>query len=164
MSTTETNNAEVIAYTDGACSGNPGPGGWGVWLRYGRHEKSLCGGERHTTNQRMEMQAAIEALRALKRSCKVTIVSDSRYLIQGMTEWLDGWKRRGWKTSQKQPVANQDLWQQLDTLAAAHRVQWRWVKGHAGDEGNERADQLARSAIPETRKHDAQTDHLAGGC
>ncbi|RMH52365.1 MAG: ribonuclease HI [Zetaproteobacteria bacterium] len=140
--------SEVIAYTDGACSGNPGPGGWGVWLRSGEHERELCGGAEHTTNQRMEVQAAIEALKALKHPCRVTIVSDSSYLIKGMTEWIHGWKARGWRNSQKQPVANRELWQELDALAARHQVTWRWVKGHAGDEGNERADLLARQGIP----------------
>ena len=144
MSTSKT----VIAYTDGACSGNPGPGGWGVWLKYGEHEKELCGGELHTTNQRMEMQAAIEALKALKRPSTITIISDSSYLVKGMTEWIHGWKRRGWKNSQKQPVANRELWQQLDQLASIHRVSWQWIKGHAGHPGNERADELARRGIP----------------
>jgi len=140
----------IIAYTDGACSGNPGPGGWGVWLRCGEHEKELCGGEAHTTNQRMEMQAAIEALKALKRPSSITIVSDSSYLVKGMTTWIHNWKKRGWKNSQKKPVANQELWQQLDTLATTHQIQWQWVKGHSGHEGNERADELARCGIPKT--------------
>jgi len=146
---TAMHNNTVIAYTDGACSGNPGPGGWGVWLRYGEHEKELYGGETHTTNQRMEMQAAIEALKALKRSSTITIISDSSYLVKGMTQWIHGWKKRGWKNSQKKAVANQELWQQLDALASIHQVQWQWIKGHAGHAGNERADELARKGIPQ---------------
>jgi len=138
----------IEAFTDGACSGNPGPGGWGVWLRYGSHEKELCGGEAHSTNQRMELQAAIEALKALKKPSEITIYSDSKYVIQGITEWVDGWKKRGWKNSAKKPVANQDLWEKLDVLNQHHRVTWQWVKGHAGHEGNERADELARKGIP----------------
>ncbi|MDX8412863.1 MAG: ribonuclease HI [Mariprofundales bacterium] len=143
----------IIAYTDGACSGNPGPGGWGVWLRCDGHEKELCGGERHTTNQRMEMQAAIEALTALKQPCSITIISDSSYLVKGMTEWIHNWKKKGWRNSQKKAVANQELWQQLDTLATVHQVKWQWIKGHAGHEGNERADALARRGIPKAIKN-----------
>ena len=139
----------IEAFTDGACSGNPGPGGWGVWLRYGEHEKELCGGEDDTTNQRMELQAAIEALKALKRPSKITIYSDSQYVVQGITEWIDGWKKRGWKNAAKKPVSNQDLWEALDQLNHIHQVTWQWVKGHAGHEGNERADALARQGIPE---------------
>jgi len=138
----------IEAFTDGACSGNPGPGGWGVWLRYGKHEKELCGGEAHSTNQRMELQAAIEALKALKKPSKITIYSDSKYVIQGITEWISGWKKRAWKNSAKKDVANQDLWLQLDALNNLHNVTWQWVKGHAGHEGNERADELARQGIP----------------
>jgi ribonuclease HI len=141
-------SSEVIAYTDGACSGNPGPGGWGVWLRAGAHEKELFGGEPHTTNQRMELRAAVEALRALKRPCHITIYSDSRYVIQGITEWIRNWKRNGWKTAAKKDVVNADLWQQLDQACAGHTIQWQWVKGHAGNEGNERADELARRGVP----------------
>jgi len=140
--------SEVIAYTDGACSGNPGPGGWGVWLRAGEHEKEFFGGEAHTTNQRMELRAAVEALRALKRPCHITIYSDSRYVIQGITEWIRNWKRNGWKTAAKKDVVNADLWQQLDQACAGHTIQWQWVKGHAGNEGNERADELARRGVP----------------
>ncbi len=140
---------EVEAFTDGACSGNPGPGGWGVLLRMGRHEKELFGGEPETTNQRMELRAAIEALRALKRPCRITIHSDSKYVVQGMTEWIHGWKRNGWKNAAKKPVANRELWQELDRLAAGHEVRWEWVKGHAGHPENERADELARRGIPE---------------
>ena len=145
-----TQAAEVHAFTDGACSGNPGPGGWGVLLRSGSHEKELFGGEPATTNQRMELQAAIEALRALKKPCRITIHSDSKYVVVGMTEWLPDWKRRGWKTAAKKPVANLELWQALDQLAAKHDVRWQWVKGHAGHPENERADELARRGIPKT--------------
>ncbi len=141
---------EVEAFTDGACSGNPGPGGWGVLLRMGAHERELSGGERETTNQRMELTAAIEALRALKRPCHITIYSDSRYVVQGMREWIHGWKKNGWKNAGKKPVANQELWQELDRLAAIHEVRWEWVRGHAGHTENERADVLARRGIPET--------------
>lgn len=149
------NTTHIEAYTDGACSGNPGPGGWGVWLRYGQHEKELCGGEAHSTNQRMEMQAAIEALKALKKPSTITIYSDSKYVIQGITAWISGWKKRGWKNAAKKPVANQDLWQQLDELNQRHDVTWQWVKGHAGNEGNERADELARQGIPENSNQTA---------
>ncbi len=138
----------VEAFTDGACSGNPGPGGWGVLLRMGGHEKELCGGETNTTNQRMEMQAAIEALKALKKPCAITICSDSKYVIKGISEWIHGWKKNGWKNASKKPVSNQDLWQELDALVAQHDVRWKWVKGHAGHEENERADELARKGIP----------------
>ena len=140
---------EVHAFTDGACSGNPGPGGWGVLLRSGNHEKELYGGEPATTNQRMELKAAIEALRALKRPSRITIYSDSKYVVVGMTEWLTDWKRRGWKTASKKPVANLELWQELNELAAIHQVNWQWVKGHSGHPENERADELARRGIPE---------------
>jgi len=139
---------EVEAFTDGACSGNPGPGGWGVLLRTGAHEKELFGGEAHTTNQQMELQAAIEALKALKRPCRVTIYSDSKYVVRGMTEWLPNWKRRGWKTAGKKPVSNLERWQELDRLSTQHEVRWRWVKGHAGHAENERADALARRGVP----------------
>jgi len=138
----------VDAYVDGACSGNPGPGGWGVLLRTGGREKELYGGETATTNQRMELTAAIEALKALKKPCRITIHSDSKYVVTGMTEWIREWKPRGWKTAAKKPVANLELWQQLDRLAAGHEVRWQWVKGHAGHAENERADALARCGIP----------------
>ncbi len=148
MGQSEYTDTVIEAFTDGACSGNPGPGGWGVWLRYGKHEKELCGGEAHSTNQRMELQAAIEALKALKKPSKITIYSDSKYVIQGITEWISGWKKRGWKNAAKKDVSNQDLWQQLDKLNQHHQVTWQWIKGHAGHEGNERADALARQGIP----------------
>lgn len=142
------NASRVVAYTDGACSGNPGPGGWGVWLRSGGHEKELFGGEKMTTNQRMELQAAIEALKALKKSSAVTIVTDSKYVLTGITEWIHNWKKKGWKNSKKEAVANRELWEELDKLNANHQVTWQWVKGHSGDEGNDRADELARAGIP----------------
>jgi len=138
----------ITAFTDGACSGNPGPGGWGVLLRMNGHEKELYGGEAHTTNQQMELQAAVEALRALTKPCKITIVSDSKYVVQGMSEWIHNWKKKGWKTAGKKPVSNLERWQALDVLAAKHDVTWQWIKGHAGHEGNERADELARRGIP----------------
>jgi len=138
----------VDAFTDGACSGNPGPGGWGVLLRSGGKEKELYGGEAATTNQRMEMAAAIEALKALNKPCHITIHSDSKYVVQGMREWIHGWKKNNWKNANKKPVANQDLWQQLDQAAAKHEVNWQWVKGHSGHPENERADELARQGIP----------------
>jgi len=137
----------VEAYTDGACSGNPGPGGWGVLMRMGNHEKELYGGEAHTTNQQMELQAAVEALRALSKPCQVTIISDSKYVVQGMSEWIHNWKKKGWKTASKKPVSNLERWQALDQLAAKHDVTWQWIKGHAGHEGNERADELARRGV-----------------
>lgn len=141
----------VIAYTDGACRGNPGPGGWGVSLRYGNHEKELCGGESPTTNNRMELMAAISALESLRETCAVTLHTDSKYVLQGLTEWLPGWKKRGWKTADKKPVKNQDLWERLDAAAARHQVDWKWVKGHSGDPGNENADRLANKGLEATQ-------------
>ncbi|HLS01999.1 MAG TPA: ribonuclease HI [Beutenbergiaceae bacterium] len=135
---------QVVIYTDGACSGNPGPGGWGVWLRYGEHERELFGGEKETTNNRMELMAAIQALEALRRPMPVVVHTDSSYVRNGITSWVAGWKKRGWQTSAKKPVKNVDLWQRLDAARERHEVQWRWVRGHSGDEGNERADELAR--------------------
>ncbi len=142
---------EVIIYTDGACSGNPGPGGWGAILMYGAHERELWGGEPHTTNNRMELMAAIKALEALKRPCRVELHTDSQYLRQGVTEWLAGWKARGWRTAAKAPVKNEDLWRALDAARARHEVAWRWVKGHSGHPLNERADGLARQGIADVR-------------
>jgi ribonuclease HI len=142
--------AKVVIYTDGACKGNPGPGGWGVLLRSSDGaEKEMFGGELGTTNNRMEMMAVIEALGALKRPCHVTLYIDSQYVLKGITEWLSGWKAKGWKTASKQAVKNVDLWQRLDALVsqAGHRIDWRWVKGHAGDPGNERADSLANRGV-----------------
>ena len=133
----------VVIYTDGACKGNPGPGGWGVWLSSGGHQKELFGGEPQTTNQRMELMAAIQALTALTRPCAVVLYTDSRYVLQGITSWIHGWKRNGWQNSSKQPVKNADLWRWLDEASARHAIDWRWVKGHSGDVGNERADALA---------------------
>lgn len=133
----------VTIYTDGACKGNPGPGGWGAWLQFGEHERELFGGERATTNNRMELTAVIQALSALKRPCAIDLYTDSEYVRQGITTWIKGWKARGWKTADRKPVKNIDLWQALDELAAVHTVQWHWVKGHNGDVGNERADELA---------------------
>lgn len=138
---------DVTIYTDGACRGNPGPGGWGALLMAGPHQRELSGYEAMTTNNRMELMAALEALRALKNPSKVTLWTDSEYLRKGMTEWLAGWKQRGWKTAAKQPVKNADLWQALDHVASQHDINWRWVKGHAGDPGNEAVDRLANLAI-----------------
>jgi ribonuclease HI len=143
------NQARVELYTDGACRGNPGPGGWGVVLRYGDHEKELCGGELATTNNRMELMAAIVGLESLTRACKVSVYTDSKYVMQGITEWIENWKAKGWKTASKQPVKNVDLWQRLDTARSRHEVDWHWVKGHAGHAENERADQLANRGIDE---------------
>ena len=140
-------NSKVTIYTDGACRGNPGPGGWGAVLMFGAHEKELCGGELLTTNNRMELTAAIMALEALSRSCAVELHTDSQYVRQGITEWMPGWKARGWKTAAKAPVKNDDLWKRLDQARLRHEVVWRWVKGHAGDPGNERADQLANKGL-----------------
>lgn len=141
----------VEIWTDGACSGNPGPGGWGAVLRYGEAEKELSGGEDETTNNRMELLAAINALEALTRPCIVDLTTDSQYVRKGMTEWLRGWKAKGWKTASKQPVKNKDLWQRLDALTQEHEVSWHWVKGHAGHPENERCDELARSEISKLR-------------
>ena len=140
---------EFVIYTDGACSGNPGPGGWGVLMQYGDTEKTLYGGEPDTTNNRMEMRATIEALKAIKTSYTgpITLWTDSTYVLKGITEWIHGWKKRGWKNSQKKDVKNVDLWKELDAVNAKHNVTWKWVKGHAGVEGNERADELARLGI-----------------
>ncbi|MYN14140.1 ribonuclease HI [Pusillimonas sp. TS35] len=141
------NRSQVEIWTDGACKGNPGVGGWGALLRQGRHEKSLYGGEAATTNNRMELMAVIQALRALKRRCDVVVHTDSQYVQKGMNEWLVNWKRRGWLTAEKKPVKNADLWRELDELVAEHVVSWRWVRGHAGDPGNERADELANMGV-----------------
>ncbi len=138
----------VELFTDGACKGNPGPGGWGVLMRYGSVEKSLCGGEANTTNNRMELMAAIAGLQALKESCHVILTTDSQYVRKGITEWIDAWKKNGWRTSAKAPVKNADLWQVLDQEQLRHQLEWRWVKGHSGHRENELADQLANQGIP----------------
>lgn len=143
------NQPNVELFTDGACSGNPGPGGWGCVLRYGQHDKDLNGYEPDTTNNRMEITAVLEGLRALKKPCTVLVTTDSKYVLQGATEWMKNWKKNGWKDSKKKPVKNQDLWQALDDELSKHKVTWQWVKGHAGHPENERADELATSAIKE---------------
>ncbi|MEM1188161.1 MAG: ribonuclease HI [Pseudomonadota bacterium] len=143
---------EVELFTDGACRGNPGPGGWGALLRMGRHERELYGGEASTTNNRMELLAAIEGLGALNTSCRVILTTDSTYVMKGITEWIDNWKMRGWKTAAKKAVANADLWRRLDAENDRHSVDWRWVKGHSGHPGNERADALANRGIDEMLK------------
>lgn len=144
--------SEVVdIFSDGACKGNPGIGGWGALLRMKGKERELCGGEDHTTNNRMELMAAIAALEVLSRGCQVRLHTDSKYVLQGITEWLPGWKQRGWKTASKQPVKNDDLWRRLDAATSRHQIEWVWVKGHAGHEGNERADALANRGIEELR-------------
>ena len=147
---------EVEIYTDGACRGNPGPGGWGVWMRTDGQERELCGGEADTTNNRMELTAAIRSLAALKQRCQVTLYTDSEYVRRGISEWLANWKQRGWKTAARKPVKNADLWRALDEVADLHEIDWRWVKGHSGNPGNERADQLANKGL------EAHLGQLAG--
>ena len=144
----------VKAYTDGACSGNPGRGGWGVVLQFGDHERELKGGESDTTNNRMELTAAIEALKALKEPCHIALTTDSTYVKDGITKWLSNWKRNGWKTAAKKPVKNQDLWQQLEDCVAQHTVEWLWVKGHSGHPENERADTLANEGMSALKRND----------
>jgi len=139
----------IEAFTDGACRGNPGPGGWGVLLRFNDHEKRLCGGEAETTNNRMELMAVIQALESLKRECKIKLTSDSQYVLKGINEWMENWKKRGWKTSAKKPVKNVDLWQRLDKACENHDIEWVWVKGHSGHTENEIADELANQGIDE---------------
>jgi ribonuclease HI len=147
-----TQNAQrVVVHTDGACSGNPGPGGWGAILQWGDHTRELKGGEAHTTNNRMELTAAIMALETLKRPCVVDLHTDSEYLRQGITGWIKNWKRNGWKTADRKPVKNVDLWQRLDAALSQHQLRWHWVRGHSGHDLNERADELARSAIAELK-------------
>ncbi len=148
MKASKTSKADrVLIHTDGACSGNPGPGGWGVLLEFGDRDKELCGGEAKTTNNRMELRAAIEALSALKRSCLVDLYTDSQYVRQGITRWIHKWKRNGWRTAARKPVKNADLWTVLDEQLRRHNVKWHWIKGHAGHERNERADSLARQGM-----------------
>ena len=142
-------NQKVEIFTDGGCRGNPGPGGWGALIRYGEHEKEIYGYDKETTNNRMELMAAIRALEILNRASDVNLTTDSNYVRQGITEWLQGWKKRGWKTAAKKPVKNKDLWQRLDEAVARHDIEWHWVKGHSGHEGNERADDLANRAMDE---------------
>jgi ribonuclease HI len=142
---------KVLIYTDGACSGNPGPGGWGAVLIYGEKRKEICGGDLATTNNRMELMGAIQALEALTKPCKVELHTDSQYVQKGIHEWIHSWKKRGWLTADKKPVKNDDLWKRLDTARLRHEVDWRWVKGHAGHELNELADELARRGLQETR-------------
>lgn len=141
------NKTSVTVYTDGACKGNPGLGGWGVYLKYGEHEKFLKGGEKHTTNNRMELCAVIEALKALKFSCSVELYTDSKYVQKGVNEWLEGWKKNGWRKADKSPLLNVDLWQALDQEIKNHTIRWHWVKGHSGDYGNEIADRLANEGV-----------------
>lgn len=142
---------QVELYIDGACSGNPGPGGWGVVMRFGEHEKELSGGDHDTTNNRMELMAAIRSLESLSRSCDVLLVTDSQYVMKGVTQWLPVWKRRNWMTTDRKPVKNIDLWRRLDQATERHRIKWEWTRGHSGHLGNERADSLARAAIPARR-------------
>tara|TARA_Y100000782_G_scaffold73466_1_gene79344 strand:+ start:12694 stop:13131 length:438 start_codon:yes stop_codon:yes gene_type:complete len=142
----------VEIFTDGACKGNPGPGGWGAFLRYDGAEKQICGGEENTTNNRMELMAAIVALETLNRPCDVVITTDSQYVRQGITQWLEGWKRKGWMNSQKKPVKNVDLWKRLDSATQPHSIEWKWVKGHSGHPENELADQLANKGVEELGK------------
>ena len=141
----------MVIYTDGACKGNPGPGGWGAWLRWGAHEKELFGGDPATTNNRMELTAVIESLAALKRRTPVAIYTDSEYVKNGITSWIHNWKKRGWRTADNKPVKNIELWQKLDALVVSHDVQWHWVRGHTGDPGNERADALANRGVDAVR-------------
>ncbi len=149
----EASKPSVVIYSDGACSGNPGPGGWGAILMSGEHRKEIHGGEAPTTNNRMELMAAIMALEALKRPSKVDLHTDSQYVKNGITAWIHGWKRNGWRTADKKPVKNAELWQRLDEAARRHELRWHWVKGHAGHEWNERADELARQGLAEHRRN-----------
>lgn len=144
-------STDIEVYTDGACKGNPGVGGWGVLLKFGSRTRELCGGEAHTTNNRMELTAVIRALEALTRQCRVKLHTDSKYVQQGITAWIHDWKKRGWKTADKKPVKNEDLWRRLDELARKHEIEWIWVRGHAGHDGNERADELANRGVEQAR-------------
>ncbi|MBO6946502.1 MAG: ribonuclease HI [Rhodospirillales bacterium] len=149
MASTDASGSKIEIFTDGACSGNPGPGGWGAILRWKGHEKELFGGETPTTNNRMELMAAISALESLKRPAHVALYTDSTYVRDGITSWIHGWKRNGWKTAAKKPVKNEDLWRRLDDAISAHDIEWHWVKGHSGHPENERADELARQGAAE---------------
>jgi len=143
---------KIEIYTDGACKGNPGIGGWGVWFKYADAEKELCGGELQTTNNRMELMAAIQALESLNQPCEIILYSDSKYVLQGITDWLQNWKKRGWKTAAKKPVKNEDLWRRLDTAMQQHEIEWTWVKGHSGNYGNDKADSLANLGIDKLKE------------
>ncbi len=156
--------AAVEIWTDGACKGNPGPGGWGAWMRSGTHEKEIFGGARDTTNNRMELTAVIEALSTLKRRCRVILHTDSQYVQLGVTQWLPTWIRRGWKTAANQAVKNADLWQTLAQLAGRHDIDWRWVRGHAGNAGNERADELANRGVEQVLRGSGQAAARGRGC
>ena len=147
----------IEIYTDGACRGNPGPGGWGALLRSGKHEKELWGGEQHTTNNRMEMTAVIESLKAMKRPSDIVLTTDSQYVRKGITEWIVGWKKKNWQTAARKPVKNADLWKEIDRLAATHNIEWKWVKGHSGHAENERVDELANKGIDELPKAGSST-------
>ncbi|MEC9292412.1 MAG: ribonuclease HI [Pseudomonadota bacterium] len=152
---TENNkNKTIHIYTDGACSGNPGPGGWGVYMQYNGHEKEMSGHEEHTTNNRMELTAVIEALNTLKKPCDILLHTDSTYVMKGATEWMEGWKKREWKNAAKKPVENRDLWELLDEAMQRHTITWKWVKGHAGNVGNEKADTLATDAIKKSKEEE----------
>jgi len=142
---------KVVVYTDGGCRGNPGPGGWGAVLQFGGHEKEIYGYEAETTNNRMELMAAIRALELLSRSCEIELTTDSQYVRKGILEWMEGWKKRGWKTAAKKPVKNKDLWERLDAAVQSHNISWHWIKGHSGHPGNERADELANRAMDEKK-------------
>lgn len=154
----ESQPKNVEIYTDGACRGNPGPGGWGALLRWNGHERRVCGGEPATTNNRMELMAAIRALELLREPCRVTVHTDSTYVMKGLTEWLRGWKRRGWRTGDGKPVKNQELWQRLEAAAARHQVEWRWVRGHNGHVENELADRLANEGLDKAQRGEVSTE------
>lgn len=151
---------QVVIYSDGACKGNPGPGGWGALMNSGEHQKELWGGEPQTTNNRMELTAVIEALASLKRTCDIAVYTDSEYVKNGITTWIHGWKKRGWKTADGKPVKNMELWQRLEALARLHHIEWHWVKGHAGHPGNEKADELANRGVADTLAAGKTVQHV----